>query len=134
MDHPGASDALYFPQAVKVRMHCFNVKKEDASLEIGANEFQLFMELAIDHQWTPAGTIPDPELPRYTNENTPKWEGSYVLQQGEIVTEDDAGAWAACLEHALQVHAVGMGETHTAIYLKAKEFISFLRMGAFQIF
>lgn len=58
----------------------------------------LLLELALDHGWEPAGTLPPP--PGLWPPDEP-WDGSYGSNDGATVTAADAVAFADALERLL---------------------------------
>jgi hypothetical protein len=94
------------------------------------------LELAYEYGWQPAGTEPgqwcDPETGELVEQMSPdpdEWNGGYLSNDNQWVTEEDAANIAEALERALENEPDFSDEGRQWF----RDFIAFCRAGAFKI-
>jgi hypothetical protein len=106
---------------------------EGGHLHLNNATWREVLNIAHDYGWEPAGTEPgewiDPETGELDEQlylDPETWDGNYVSNCAQWVTDADAADIADALERALQ------GDEELNIDL-LREFITFCRAGAFSI-
>jgi hypothetical protein len=108
-------------------MHINNA--QGAYLYLRDRDWRAMLDLARNHGWKPAGTLPPPLDFNLTGMQSSlgPWTGSYTPPRGQTVKSEDAKGLAAVLE-SLAGQTIG-GESEP----RPTSFIAFCRKGGFLI-
>jgi hypothetical protein len=75
----------------------FELRGEGGSvLDFGVDGWEFYIRLARAYGWEPLGSLPPPGVAAQD------WEGSYDSNDGQVVSREDANAFAVALERALE--------------------------------
>lgn len=97
------------------------IGQNDTDFHCNIHGWGILIDLGMQYGWKPAGTQPPPDYKG-------KWDGSYGLNMGQVVTAEDAKAWAM----AVKQHQTKPNDFYTASRLQ--EFCDMCLEGSFQIY